>query len=61
MPDFTAHLPLAAVTNPILLWLFKHGWEDPDWGCLPVNQVAIGLVPRGAAIGVCGTARCRYA
>jgi len=44
MTDFIAHLPIAAVTNPILLWLFKHGWEDPDWGQMPINQVALGLV-----------------
>jgi hypothetical protein len=27
--DFSEML---VVTNPILLWLFKHGWEDPGWG-----------------------------
>jgi len=43
MPDLTAHVPMAVITNPILLWLFKHGWEDPDWGHLPINQVALGL------------------
>lgn len=44
MSDLIAKLPIASVTNPILLWLFKHGWEDPNWGHLPVNQVALGLV-----------------
>lgn len=43
MTDFIAHLPTASVTNPILLWLFKHGWEDPEWGRMPLNQVTLGL------------------
>lgn len=43
MADFTANIPVASVTNPILLWLFKHGWEDPSWGHIPTNQVALGL------------------
>ena len=34
-------LPALRVTNPILLWLFAHGWEDPDWGQSPIGQVAI--------------------
>jgi hypothetical protein len=44
MTDFIVKLPVATVTNPILLWLFKQGWEDPGWGHLPVNQVALGLI-----------------
>lgn len=44
MTDLTAKIAFSAVTNPILLWLFKHGWEDPNWGNLPVNQVALGLI-----------------
>jgi hypothetical protein len=44
MTDLTAKIAFSAVTNPILLWLFKHGWEEPDWGNLPVNQVALGLI-----------------
>ncbi|SUS05694.1 conserved hypothetical protein [uncultured Defluviicoccus sp.] len=44
MSEFVAHLPVATVTNPILLWLFKHGWEDPSWGHTPINQAALGLV-----------------
>ena len=43
MTDFVGHLPVATVTNPILLWLFKHGWEDPEWGRMPINQVTLGL------------------
>src|SRR5205085_3728628 len=23
---------ILVVINPILLWLFKHGWEEPGWG-----------------------------
>lgn len=44
MTEIIAKLPAATVTNPILLWLFKQGWEDPGWGHLPVNQVALGLI-----------------
>jgi hypothetical protein len=44
MTELIAKLPTATVSNPILLWLFKQGWEDPTWGQLPVNQVALGLV-----------------
>jgi hypothetical protein len=44
MTDFNVKLPAATITNPILLWLFKQGWEDPGWGQLPVNQVALGLI-----------------
>ena len=43
MTDFIAHLPVASVTNPILLWLFKQGWEDPEWGRKSINQVTLGL------------------
>jgi hypothetical protein len=34
-------MPVLTVTNPILLWLYRHGWEDPDWGRMPVGQVAL--------------------
>jgi len=44
VPEFLTHLPIATVTNPILLWLFKHGWEDPSWGHMPINQVTLGLI-----------------
>ena len=30
--------------NPMLVWLFKHGWEDPDWGQSPVGQVVTASV-----------------
>lgn len=43
MAEFVAHLPTLSVTNPIWLWLFNHGWEDPGWGRMPINQVALGL------------------
>lgn len=36
-------LPMSVVTNPIWLWLFKHGWEDPEWGRRPVDQIGIQL------------------
>ena len=44
MNDILANLPGVTVTNPIFLWLFKQGWEDPGWGNLPVNQIALGLI-----------------
>lgn len=49
MTDFNFNVPALAVTNPIWLWLFKHGWEDPSWGRLPINQVALGLALHGIA------------
>lgn len=49
MTDFTFNVPALAVTNPIWLWLFKHGWEDPSWGRLPINQAALGLALHGLA------------
>jgi len=32
---------MLVVTNPILLWLFKHGWEDPGWGRDDASQISI--------------------
>jgi hypothetical protein len=25
----------------IMLWLYRHGWESPDWGKLPIDQINI--------------------
>jgi hypothetical protein len=44
MADFAVNLPIATVTNPILLWLFKKGWEDPEWGRRSINQAALGFI-----------------
>jgi hypothetical protein len=33
--------PILQVTNPIWLWFFSHGWEDPGWGQSDAGQVAI--------------------
>jgi len=30
--------------NPVLLFLFDRGWEDPDWGLSPVGQVVTASV-----------------
>jgi hypothetical protein len=47
MTDIVADPPASPTgTNPILLRLFKLGWDDPSWGQLPVNQVAIGMILR---------------
>jgi hypothetical protein len=43
-------LPTLVVTNPVLLWLFNHGWEDPGWGQLPINQIALGLALQDLSI-----------
>ena len=43
MNNIKSDLPILAVTNPILLWLFKHGWEDPDWGHSVADQHIIAL------------------
>jgi len=32
---------MLVATNPILLWLFKHGWEDPGWGQDDASQISI--------------------
>ena len=47
MADVSFHVPVSVVTNPILLHLFKLGWEDPSWGHLPINQAALGLALHG--------------
>jgi len=31
------------VTNPILIWLFNHGWEDPTWGQTDANQLTLAV------------------
>jgi hypothetical protein len=41
MNPFQFNTPILTVTNPVLLWLFRHGWEDPGWGRTPVGQIAI--------------------
>lgn len=33
--------------DPLLLWLFKHGWEDPGWGR---NQEAQSAILRGVQV-----------
>jgi len=38
-----------AVTNPIMLWLFAHGWEDPEWGKTTEAQISVGLAIRELA------------
>lgn len=38
-PEHTLHP--AVITNPWLIWLFNHGWEDPGWGQTPVAQIMI--------------------
>ncbi|MCU0492902.1 MAG: hypothetical protein MUD01_15025 [Chloroflexaceae bacterium] len=37
-------LPIEVVTDPVMLWLFKHGFEDPGWGQTEVGQLTLNLV-----------------
>jgi hypothetical protein len=34
-------VPMLVVTNPVWLWVFRRGWEDPNWGTRPIDQHAI--------------------
>ncbi|HEV2424609.1 MAG TPA: hypothetical protein VGZ29_07265 [Terriglobia bacterium] len=43
MGNFQFKVPELVVTNPILLWLFNHGWEDPEWGKSEANQLTLAL------------------
>lgn len=36
-------MPVLTVTNPIWLFLFKHGFEDPNWGKRPIEQQIIAI------------------
>ena len=35
--------PQIRVTNPVLLWLIAHGWEEPVPPTGPMSQVTVGL------------------
>lgn len=37
-------IPILTVINPIWLWLFQHGWEDPEWGKRAIDQHNIAIV-----------------
>lgn len=43
MGEFNFRVPELVVTDPILLWLFNHGWEDPSWGQTDANQLTLAL------------------
>ena len=34
-----AFLRIAGETNPVLLWFWRHGGEDPDWGKLIASKI----------------------
>lgn len=40
---------ILTVTNPLLLWLFNHGWEDPGWGRNEESQIVIASSISGLA------------
>lgn len=37
-------LPTLVEQNIILLWLYKHGWEDPGWGQTARGQLVNALI-----------------
>jgi hypothetical protein len=39
----TFKLPELVVTNPLWIWLFRHGIEDPGWGKSTIGQHTIAL------------------
>jgi hypothetical protein len=41
--EFQFRIPELVITDPILLWLFNHGWEDPGWGQTEANQLTLAL------------------
>lgn len=43
MGNFEVRIPELVVRDPILLWLFNHGWEDPGWGQTEANQLTLAL------------------
>jgi hypothetical protein len=43
MGGFNFRIPELVITDPILLWLFNHGWEDPVWGQTDANQLTLAL------------------
>jgi hypothetical protein len=43
MPPVKSKIPKQVVTNPIWLWLFRHGWEDPGWGSRTIDQHTLAL------------------
>ncbi|HEV3278552.1 MAG TPA: hypothetical protein VG860_17180 [Terriglobia bacterium] len=43
MGNFQFRIPELVITDPILLWLFNHGWEQPGWGQTDANQLTLAL------------------
>jgi hypothetical protein len=43
MGDFNFRIADLLVSDPILLWLFNRGWEDPTWGQAVANQLTLAL------------------
>jgi len=42
-------LPTLVEQNPILNWLYEHGWESPDWGQSARGQLVQALIVHDAA------------
>lgn len=36
--------PAETGVDPVMEWLFRHGWEDPGWGKSEVGQLTLTLV-----------------
>lgn len=43
MGNFQLRVPELVANDPILLWLFSHGWEDPSWGQSDANQLTLAV------------------
>ena len=43
MGNFELRIPELVVRDPILLWLFNHGWEEPGWGQTDANQLTLAV------------------
>ncbi|MBK7158586.1 MAG: hypothetical protein IPH77_08510 [Ignavibacteria bacterium] len=54
MSKIEKKLPTLTETNPILLWLYKHGIEDLDWGKKDSHfkQIAIASIIHELAKGI---------
>ena len=36
-------IPQLVVRNPVWLWMFRHGVEDPNWGRRPIDQLTLAV------------------
>jgi hypothetical protein len=48
-------VPTLVEQNPILIWLYEHGWESPDWGQSARGQLVHALIIHDAASKITDT------